>query len=226
MEFQIVGSVLPVVEIGLKKGDAIFTESGGMAWYTGQFKMETNMSGGVMGAIGRKLAGESMFMTTYTCESEDGKMTFASSFPGHIRQLALGEGESMICQKDSFMCAEPSVTLGTHWRKKLGVGLLGGEGFVLQKLTGPGNAFVEIAGEVTEVELGPGQVLTVDTGHVALQEPSVEFEVEMVKGVKNLLFGGEGLVLAKLRGPGKVWLQSMPMSNLAARIIPYVPAKG
>ncbi|MBI3922979.1 MAG: TIGR00266 family protein [Armatimonadetes bacterium] len=226
MEYQINGTTMQTVEVTLKRGETVYTESGGMAWYVGDFKMETNMAGGLMGAIGRKLAGESMFMTTYACESEQGKMTFAASYPGHIHILNLGEGQSMICQKDSFMCAQTSVTLATHWRKKLGVGLLGGEGFVLQKLTGPGTAFAEISGEITEVELAAGQTMKVDTGHVALHEPSVQFDVEMVKGVKNILFGGEGLVLARLTGPGKVWLQSMPISNLAARIIPYVPAKG
>jgi uncharacterized protein (TIGR00266 family) len=226
MQYQINGAVMQTVELTLKGGESVHTESGGMAWYTGQFKMETNMPGGVFGAIGRSLAGESIFMTTYTCQSDTGVMTFASSFPGHIHVLNLGPGQSMICQKEAFMCGETSVTLATHWRKKLGVGLLGGEGFVLQKLTGPGMAFVEISGEVTEVELTPGQVMKVDTGHVALHESSIQFDVEMVKGVKNMLFGGEGLVLAKLTGPGKVWLQSMPIANLAARIVPFVPSKG
>lgn len=225
MEYQVNGSVLQTVELTLRAGEAVFTESGGMAWYVGDFKMETNMAGGVFGAISRKLAGESLFMTTYTCQSEGGKMTFASSFPGHIQVLKLAAGESMICQKEAFLCAETSCTLETHWRKKLGAGLLGGEGFVLEKITGPGTAFVEISGELTEVQLAPGQTMKVDTGHVALQEPSVQFDVEMVKGAKNILFGGEGLVLAKLTGPGKVWLQSMPIANLAAKIIPFMPSK-
>ncbi|NCO42969.1 MAG: TIGR00266 family protein [Armatimonadetes bacterium CG2_30_66_41] len=226
MDYQINGTVMQTVELTMKGGESVHTESGGMAWHTGDFRMATNMAGGVLGAIGRKLAGESLFMTTYTCESATGKLTFASCFPGHLRAVPLAAGQSMICQKDAFLCAETTVTLATHWRRKLGVGLLGGEGFVLQKLTGPGLAFVEIAGETTEVELAAGEVLKVDTGHVAMHEPDVQFDVEMVKGVTNVLFGGEGLVLARLTGPGKVWLQSMPIANLAARIVPFVPSKG
>jgi uncharacterized protein (TIGR00266 family) len=223
MQYAINGSTMQTVELALTAGEEIITQSGGMSWYMGAFQMKTNMPGGVFGAIGRSFSGESIFMTTYTCQSPTGKITFASSFPGQILAIELAAGQSMICQKQAFMCGTKEITLATHWRKKLGVGLLGGEGFVLQKITGPGTAFVEMSGELTEVTLAPGEQLRVDTGHVAMHEPSVQFDVEMVKGVTNLLFGGEGLVLAKLAGPGKVWLQSMPIANLAARIIPYVP---
>ncbi len=226
MQYQIRGTTMQTVDVQLQQGETVYTESGGMAWMTSNIKMETGMKGGLMGAIGRGLAGESLFLVDYTCESGEGWVTFASEFPGKIVPLQLGPGESMICQKDAFMCAEKSVTLEMHFRKRLGTGLFGGEGFILQKLTGPGTAFVELAGEITEYELQPGQELKVDTGHIAMYQPSVDFDIETVKGIKNILFGGEGLFLARLRGPGKVWLQSMPVVNLASKIARYLPSKG
>jgi len=226
VQYQIRGTTMQTVDVQLQQGETVYTESGGMAWMTSNIKMETGMKGGLMGAIGRGLAGESLFLVDYTCESGEGWVTFASEFPGKIVPLQLGPGESMICQKDAFMCAEKSVTLEMHFRKRLGAGLFGGEGFILQKLTGPGTAFVELAGEITEYELQPGQELKVDTGHIAMYQPSVDFDIETVKGIKNILFGGEGLFLARLRGPGKVWLQSMPVVNLAGKIARYLPSKG
>jgi uncharacterized protein (AIM24 family) len=150
-------------------------------------------------------------------------ITFTPEAPGAILPLQLAAGESRICQKDAFMVAENSVSLEIHFRKKLGAGLFGGEGFVLQKITGPGLAFVEIAGEVREYELKPGEVMKVDPGHIAMYEPSVNYDIQRVKGVKNIFFGGEGLFLATLTGPGKVWLQSMPLSNLASKLFQYMP---
>lgn len=226
MQYQIRGTTMQTVDVQLQQGETVYTESGGMAWMTGNIKMETGMKGGLMGAIGRGLAGESLFLVDYTCESGEGWVTFASEFPGKIVPLELGPGETMICQKDAFMCAEKSVTLEMHFRKRLGAGLFGGEGFILQKLTGPGTAFLELAGEITEYELQQGQELKVDTGHIAMYQPSVDFDIETVKGIKNILFGGEGLFLARLRGPGKVWLQSMPIVNLASKIARYIPSKG
>ncbi|MFQ6133251.1 MAG: TIGR00266 family protein [Armatimonadota bacterium] len=226
MEHDIRGTVMQTVDIRLQPGETIFTESGGMAWMTGNIKMESGMKGGLLKALGRGLAGESMFMVDYTCESGEGLVTFACEFPGKVIPFTLGPGESIICQKDAFMCAEKSVTLEMHFRKKLGAGLFGGEGFILQKLTGPGVAFLEFDGEITDYELGPDHQLKVDTGHLAAFEPTVNFDIAMVKGVKNILFGGEGLFLADVRGPGKVWLQSMPIANLAAKVAQYVPSKG
>jgi uncharacterized protein (AIM24 family) len=151
-------------------------------------------------------------------------IVFTPESPGKILDFELGAGQSLICQKDAFMCAADSVTLEMHFRKRLGAGLFGGEGFILQKVTGPGMVFVEIAGEVREYTLAQGQVMKVDPGHIALYEPTVDYDIQRVKGVKNILFGGEGLFLATLKGPGKIWLQSMPLSNLAAKIIRYMPA--
>ncbi len=226
MQHQIRGTVMQTLDIQLQAGETIFTESGGMAWMSGNIRMDTGMKGGLMGALGRSLAGESMFMVDYTCESGEGFVTFACEFPGKIVPFPLGAGESIICQKDSFMCAEKSVSLEMHFRRKLGAGLFGGEGFILQKLTGPGAAFLELDGEITEYDLQAGQQLKVDTGHLAAYQPSVSFDIVMIKGVKNILFGGEGLFLADIRGPGKVWLQSMPIVNLAGKIARYIPSKG
>jgi uncharacterized protein (AIM24 family) len=174
----------------------------------------------------RAISGESLFLVEYTSQGGKGIVAFASDFPGKIVPLNLGGGQQIICQRDSFMCAEKSVQLEMHFRRKLGSGLFGGEGFILQKLTGPGLAFVELDGEVVEYTLEPGQVLKVDTGHVAMFEPTVQFDVEMVRGFRNVLFGGEGLFLATLRGPGRIWLQTMPIVNVAKKIAEYLPRTG
>lgn len=224
MKYELRGDTLPVVILTLEQGESVFTESGGMSWMSEGFEMKTNMKGGIFGGIARTLAGESLFMTTYTMNKASGIIAFSSSFPGKIVPIHLQAGESIICQKSVFLCAEHSVKLATHLKKKLGAGFFGGEGFILQKVTGPGWCFLEIDGEAVEYQLGSGEKMKVDTGHVAVFESSVNYDIEMVKGVRNILFGGEGLFLTTLQGPGKVWLQSMPISNLAARIIPYIPS--
>lgn len=224
MEYRIMGNMLPYVVCSLGRGEAMYTEKGGMAWMKGDFAMSTNMEGGILGSITRKMAGESIFMTTYTAQ-EGGDIAFASEYPGEIRPLALGAGQSIICQKDAFMAAERSVVLSAHFHKKVGMGFFGGEGFVMQKLTGPGTAFVELNGTVAEYELKPGEKLVMATGNLAMCEPSVTLDVQMVKGFKNMLFGGEGLFLTTAVGPGKIWLQSMPISGLANKILSLVPGK-
>jgi uncharacterized protein (TIGR00266 family) len=226
MQYQIRGTVMQTVDMTLQAGEQIYTESGGMAWMSGNIKMESGMKGGLMGGLKRSLAGESMFMVDYTCEGGQGLISFCSELPGKVIPMELQPGQSIICQKDAFMCAEKSVTLEMHFRKKLGAGLFGGEGFILQKLTGPGTAFVELGGEITEYDLQPGQSLKVDTGHLGMYEPAVSFDIETVPGIKNILFGGEGLFFARVEGPGKVWLQSMPISNLAGKIAQYIPSSG
>ncbi len=226
MEYQIHGTVMQSLDIKLQQGEAMFTEAGGMAWMAGNISMETSTRGGVMAGLGRALAGESLFMTTYTCQSSQGLVVFTPEAPGKIIPLQLEAGQSMICQKDAFMCAETSVKLEMHFRKKLGAGLFGGEGFILQKLTGPGIAFVEIPGEVREYTLQANQVIKVDPGHIAMFEPTVSYDITRVKGLKNIFFSGEGLFLATLKGPGKIWLQTLPLSNLAAKLARYLPTKG
>lgn len=224
MQYEIKGSVMPMLEVRLQQGESIYTESGGMAWMSDGIQMETSGRGGLGKMLGRAMSGESLFLTTYTCRASQASIVFTPEAPGHIVPVPLQAGHTIIAQKDAFMCAEDSVQLEMHFRKRLGAGLFGGEGFILQKLTGPGTAFVEIAGEVRQYQLQPGQVLKVDPGHIAMYEPTVDYDIEMVKGVTNMLFGGEGLFLATLRGPGRVWLQTMPLANLAASIRRYIPS--
>jgi uncharacterized protein (TIGR00266 family) len=222
MEYKIHGTVMQALEVSLKRGESIYTESGGMAWMTDGIDMKTSGRGGIGKSLGRMLAGESLFMTTYTCQVPEGMITFTPESPGKIIPLNLKAGHSMIAQKDAFMCAEETVDLAMHFRKRLGTGLFGGEGFILQKLTGPGTAFVEIAGEVQMVELAAGQKLKIDPGHIAMYEPTCDYDIQMIKGVMNWLGGGEGLFLATITGPGKVWLQTMPLSNLAGSLKRYI----
>jgi uncharacterized protein (TIGR00266 family) len=218
MEYKINGTVMQSLEVRLAQGESIYTESGGMAWMTDGIDMQTSGRGGIGKSIGRMLSGESLFMTTYTCRAPQGMITFTPEAMGKILPLNLKAGFSMICQKDAFMCAQESVDLAMHFRKKLGTGLFGGEGFILQKLTGPGLAFVEIIGEVITIELGQGEKLKIDPGHIAMYEPTCDYDIQMIKGMMNWIGGGEGLFLATVTGPGKVWLQTLPLSNLARKI--------
>ncbi|MBC7240066.1 MAG: TIGR00266 family protein, partial [Chloroflexi bacterium] len=193
------GTVLPSVDVWLEPGESVFTESGGMAWMKGDIAMSTNTRGGFMAGLGRKLAGESFFMTTYTCRSGVGLVTFTPEAPGRIMVFDLQPGQSLICQKDAFMAAQEGVSVEMHFRKRLGAGLFGGEGFILQKISGPGLVFLEIAGDVRDYLLQPGEMMQVDPGHIALYEPTVDYDITTVKGITNVLFSGEGLFLATLR---------------------------
>jgi uncharacterized protein (TIGR00266 family) len=188
--------------------------------------MKTNTGGGIGKMLKRAFSGESLFITDFFVNRGTGIVAFANEFPGKIIPFDLADGQSIVMQKDSFMAAEKSVDLEIHFRRKLGAGFFGGEGFVMQKATGPGLVFAEVDGEVVEYNLQAGQVLKVDTGHVAILEPSVKFDVSIVKGFRNILLGGEGLFLARLEGPGKVWLQTMPMMNLAKKILQFAPSTG
>lgn len=224
LKYKIIGTTMQAVVIELPPNQTVFSERGGMSWMSANINMQTNMEGGLGGAFKRMFSGESIFMVSFTSQGGTGIIGFSAEFPGKIVPLNLGSGQQMICQKDAFMCAERSVTLDLHFRRKLGAGFFGGEGFIMQKITGPGLAFVELDGEIVEYTLETNQVLKVDTGHVAMYEPTVQFDVEMIRGFKNILFGGEGLFLATLRGPGRVWLQTMPAMNLAKKIAQYLPS--
>jgi uncharacterized protein (TIGR00266 family) len=225
VRYEIHGTLLQSVDVHLSQGESVYTEAGGMAWMRGDIEMHTAARGGLVAGLGRKLAGESLFMTTYTCRSAEALLVFTPEAPGKVLAFQLGAGQSLICQKDAFMCAETSVKLEMHFRRKLGAGLFGGEGFILQKVSGPGTAFLEIPGEVREYTLATGEVMRVDPGHIALFEPTVSYDIARVKGVANILFSGEGLFLARLTGPGQVWLQSLPLSNLAHKLARYLPKK-
>ena len=226
MEYKIIGTTLQAVILEVDPGETVYSESGGMAWMTANITMQTSgRGGGLGGVLKRAVSGESLFLVEYTSQGSKGMIAFASDFPGKIVPLHMAQGQEMICQKTAFLCAEKTVGLDIHFRRRLGAGLFGGEGFILQRLSGPGVAFVCLDGEIMEYTLEQNQALKVDTGHIAMYEPTVSFDIEMVKGFSNILFGGEGLFLATLRGPGRVWLQTMPTSNLAKAILPYIPAR-
>ena len=217
MKYEIIGGQLPAVVCKLDRGEKMFTESGGMCWMEEGFSMDSNTRGGLLKGLGRAMSGESIFLTTYTSSQDDAEIA------GKILPVALEPGKTLIVQKHAFLAAEDGVNLQAHFRKKLGTGFFGGEGFVLQKLTGNGMAFLEIDGDIIEKTLAPGETLQVDQGYIAGFEESVQFDITTVKGLKNKFFSGEGLFLATLSGPGKIWLQTMPFSVLADRIISLVP---
>ena len=216
METKIIGDMLPAVICKLKKGETILTENGGMSWMDSDITMKTTTNGGLMKGIGRAFAGESIFMNTYTAEKDDVEIAFSSCFPGQILEFDLAEGETIIAQKRAFLCSETTVDISMKFRKKLGAGLFGGEGFIMQKITGPGKVFLEIDGSVIKKELAEGEKLKIDNGYVAAMTENVKLDIETVKGVKNIVFGGEGLFITTLTGPGTVWLQSMPIAKLAS----------
>lgn len=223
MQFEINGTTMQTLEITLNQGEKIFSESGGMAWMRGDIDMDTNTRGGLLSGLGRALAGESLFLTTFTARQSGALLAFGPEAPGKVLPFRLASGNAIICQKDAFMCAEDSVSLQMEFRRKLSTGLFGGEGFILQRVTGPGIAFLEIPGEVREQQLAAEEILRVDPGYLAAFEPTVSYDIQMVRGVRNIFFGGEGLFLAVLKGPGRVWLQSLPLSNLAAKLSRYIP---
>ena len=223
MEYTIEGGSFPIVICKLQKGESMKDDSGAMAFMSSQMKMETSTGGGFLKGLGRALSGDSMFVNTFTAEDDNQEVGFSSCTPGKIIPVELDGSTAIIGQKSSFLAAEESVEINMHFRKKLGSGIFGGEGFILQKFTGKGMVFLEIDGEVIERDLQPGEKLLVDSGHVAALDESVDFDIERVKGAKNMIFGGEGLFLATLTGPGKVWIQTMPISKLAEALIPFIP---
>ena len=231
LQYRIEGAVLQTVEIDIPSGSRVFSETGGMVWMDETIELETSIQKGrenkgaldtFFKAASRVIQGESLFLNYYAAKRGPGTVSFASSFPGKILPFKLGPGESIIAQRGSFLVGQEDVDLRIEWRG-LGAGIFGGEGLILQRLTGPGIVFLEIDGELSERELAPGQKLLVDTGHIACFESSITYNIELQKGFKNLFLGGEGLFLAKLTGPGKVWIQHMTMPGLAGRLIPFLP---
>ena len=222
MKYEIKGDTLPVVICSVEKGESMITERGAMAWMSPNMKMDTNARGGFGRALGRMLSGDSIFQNKYTATGGPGLIAFASSFPGSIRPFEIGPGREIILQKCAFLAAEESVELSVHFHKKAASGLFGGEGFILQRLSGQGTAFAEFDGHVVEYNLKPGQQLVIDTGHLAAREASVQMDIQTVPGLKNMVLGGEGLFNTVLTGPGRIWLQTMPISNVAGAIQPYI----
>lgn len=226
MEYKILGQTVPVVEMSLNSGETIYTQSGGMAYQSEGIEMNTNARGGIMKSIGRKFSGESMFMANYTAQRDNALIAFASTVPGTIISVDLSKmSEGLILQKGAFLCAENTVNTEVTLTKKIGAGLFGGEGFILQRAYGNGRLFLEVDGDTIQKDLQPGEVLKVDTGNVVAFQPSVSYEIETVKGLGNIFLGGEGLFLTKLTGPGRVILQSQNFSDFATRLIPYIPSR-
>ena len=225
MQYQIQGGNLPVVICTLNNGESMITERGSMSWMSPNMKMETTTNGGMGRAFGRMLSGESLFQNIYTAQGGAGMIAFASSFPGSIRPLQIQPGKSMIVQKRAFLASERGVELSIHFHRKLGSGFFGGEGFIMQKLSGQGTAIIAIDGSAIEYHLNPGQVMIVDTGYLAAMDETCSMDIVTVPGVKNALFGGEGLFNTKITGPGNIILQTMPISAVASSIAPAMSSK-
>ena len=224
MQYQIMGTTMPAVEIQFDMpGESVYTQSGGMTWMSDEIQMTTNAKGGLMKGIGRMFAGESLFMATYTAKEIGSKIAFSATVPGEIFALDVGATGGMICQKGAFLCAEDTVNLNVTFSKKLSAGMFGGEGFILQDISGTGMAFLEIDGNLISRDLAPGEVLKVDTGNIVAFDRTVSYEVEMVKGLSNIFFGGEGLFLTKLVGPGRVIIQTQNIAEFAGRIARFIP---
>lgn len=222
MKYEIKGGSFPIVICQLENGEKMITEKGSMVWMTPNIKMETS-GGGVGKMFSKAFTGESIFQNIYTAQG-DASITFGSSFPGMIVPVEISSERTLIVQKSAFLASETGVNLSIHFNKKLGAGFFGGEGFIMQKLSGKGMAFIEIDGDLVEYELKAGEKLIVDTGNVAAFDSTVTMDIQRVQGVKNVLFGGEGLFNTVLTGPGKVWLQTMPIVNVAGAIRPYIPS--
>ena len=214
MRYRIEGDNLPVVICTLSQGERMLTEKGAMSWMTPNMQMETSMEGGLGKAFGRAFSGESMFMNYYNCTAGEGLIAFSSCMPGRILPMSIAPGAGIVVQKSAFLAAEAGVELSTFFARKLSAGFFGGEGFVVQKLSGHGLAFLEIDGHVVEYDLAPGQSLLIDTGHLAAMTESVNMEITTVKGLKNKVLGGEGFFHTKVTGPGHIWIQTMPFSKL------------
>lgn len=224
MKYEIKGEPLPVVICTLEKDERIITESGAMAWMTPNMRMETSSGGGIGKALGRSFAGEDMFQNIYTAKGGPGAIACAASTPGSIRAFEIAPGREMIFQKGAFLLCEAGVSLEVHFRKKMKAGLFGGEGFILQKVSGSGIMLAEFDGHVVEYELDAGEQIVLSTGHLAAMSATCSLDVQSVEGMKNKLFGGEGFFNSVITGPGHVWFQTMPLPNQANALRPYLPS--
>lgn len=225
MKYEIQGGTLPVVICHLESGEKMITEGGGMSWMSPNMKMETTSNGGISKMFSRAFSGEKMFQNIYTATGGPGMIAFASCFPGKIQAFEITPGNDMIFQKKAFLASETGVTLSIHFQKKLGSGFFGGEGFIMQRVSGQGIVFAEFDGHVVEYNLQPGQQMVIDTGHLAAMDSTCNIDIQAVPGVKNMLFGGEGLFNTIITGPGRIWLQTIPISTVAGAIRPYIPTQ-
>ena len=222
IKYEIEGGNLPVVICYPEAGETLCTEKGAMSWMSPNMKMDTNSGGGLKKAFGRLLSGESIFMNEYTAQGGTGMIAFGSSFPGSIIPYHVTEGNGIIVQKRGFLAMEKGLDLSVYFQKRLGKGFFGGEGFIMQRISGNGMVFLEIDGHCKIYELGVGESIIVDTGYLAAMSESCTMDIETVQGVKNIFFGGEGLFHTRITGPGKVYIQSMPLINMAEAITPYL----
>lgn len=223
MKYSIQGETLPVVICELESGESMITESGAMAWMSPNMKMETTSNGGIGKAFGRMFSGENMFQNRYTAQGGNGLIAFASSFPGSIKAFEVGPGRDYIFQKKTFLAGEKGIDISVHFQKKFASGLFGGEGFILQKISGRGTVFAEFDGHVVEYDLKSGQQIVIDTGYLAAMDATCQIDIQTVPGLKNVVFGGEGIFHTVVTGPGRIWLQTMPIYNVAGAIRPYIP---
>ncbi len=223
MKYQIQGNNLPVVICELEQNESMVTQDGGMSWMSPNMEMTTTTNGGFKKAFGRMFSGAKMFQNIYTARETGGMIAFASDFPGSIRAFDISADNEMVLQKRAFLASESGVKLDVFFQKKISGGIFSGEGFILQKVSGNGTVFAEFDGHVVEYGLGEGQQIIVDTGHLAAMTASCKLEIRGVPGFKNKIFGGEGLFNTVITGPGRVWLQTMPLKNMAAALMPYMP---
>jgi len=230
MQHEIIGTTMPVLEIKLDAGERIISVSGELSWMSSAIALNTTTQhgggGGVFGAIKRMVGGGSLFMTEYSAQGGAGTVAFAAKLPGHIVPIEVSAGQTYMIHRHGFLCATPGVELGVGFQQSLGAGIFGGDGFILQKLSGQCHAWVELGGEVVSRNLAPGETLRVHPGHVGMFEQQVRFEITRITGIRNMLFGGDGVFLASLTGPGRVWLQTLTVSNLAHSLAPYMASSG
>lgn len=222
MQYKIQGDSMPVVTCELEAGESMITEAGSMSWMSPNMEMKTN-AGGLGKVFGRMFSGESIFQNTYTATGGRGMISFASSFPGAIRAVEITPDSPVIAQKSAFLAATSGVELSVFFQKKIGAGFFGGEGFIMQKISGNGIAFIEIDGSAVEYDLASGEQLIVDTGYLAMASETCKIDIQSIKGVKNALFGGEGLFNTVITGPGKVVLQTMPLSKFVGTVAAQIP---
>src|SRR6201990_3487000 len=228
MQSRIVGTTMPVLEVLLQPGESVISEAGELSWMTQTISMTTHTQmmggGGFFGAFKRVVGGGRLFMTEYTAQGYPGEVGFATKIPGHILPIEIGPGHEFLIHRHGFLCATPQVQLGVGFQQSLGAGIFGGSGFLLQKVWGYGTAWLELSGETVVRDLQPGETLRVHPGHVGAFQASVSFQITRVPGIKNLIFGGDGIFLAALTGPGRVWLQTLPIARLAHKLMEYMPS--
>ncbi len=227
MQTRILGTTMPVLDVELDPNESVFSESGELSWMTASIQMTTHTQmsggGGIFGALKRVAGGGSLFMTEYRAVQAPGVVSFATKMPGHIAPVEITPGNEYMVHRHGFLCATPQVTIGVGFQQSLGAGIFGGDGFLLQRVGGQGTAWLELSGELIVKNLAAGEVLRVHPGHVGAFQSSVAFQITTVPGIKNMIFGGDGLFLAVLQGPGQVWLQTLPISRLAHQISEYLP---